>query len=58
MHEQPEQRAVQRIRVRAAESQASRAGPQTPHPSVSVKPGNAIRHALFHCDWSGERRGY
>jgi len=58
MQEQPENRAAQCINVRAAESQASRARPQTPHPSVSVKPGNAIRHALFHCDWSGELRPY
>jgi hypothetical protein len=48
MHEQPEQRALQRIRVRAAKPLALRARPLTPHPSVSVKPRNAIRHALFH----------
>ncbi len=58
MHPQPEQCALQRIHVRAAERMPLRARPQTPHPSVSVKPGNAIRHALFHCDWSGELRPY
>jgi hypothetical protein len=49
VHEQPEQGSAQRIHVRAAERMPLRTRPQTPHPSVAVKPRNAIRHALFHC---------
>jgi len=37
LHDQAEHRAVQRIRVPAAETQPSRARPETPHPGVSVK---------------------
>ncbi len=48
VHKQPEQHAVQCICVRAAEALPSRARTQTPHPGASVKPRNAIRHALFH----------
>ena len=61
VHKQPEQHAVQRICVRAAEALPSRARTQTPHPGASVKPRNAIRHALFHEDFvapeSGRRAG-
>jgi len=41
---------MQRIHVRAAERMTFCARLLTPHPSVSVKARNAIRHALFHCD--------
>jgi hypothetical protein len=48
VHEQAERRALQRIGVRTAEPLPSRTRPATPHPNVSVKSRNAIRHALFH----------
>jgi len=61
VHEQPKQHAVQCICVRSAEALSTRARPQTPHPGVSVKPRNAIRHALFHENFvaleSGRRDG-
>jgi len=49
VHEQPEQGSAQRIHVRPAERMPLRAWLLTPHPSVAVKPRNAIRHASFHC---------